>query len=224
MITPGILNIIALIYGFLCLKTIYEVWQARQTLFVAPMTPDKARLARSMAFFFFWPPAVLLHEGGHALLAVLFGAHGIRLHFFFYWGEISYESGLVDRQDWWIALAGNAVTYALGLGLLPLARAKRVPLLWRIVAFSVASNQLFVVLLWYPGLCLTHMFQGDFNVIYGKEYWWAGSVIVAAVNALTLAGYVWTNYTEGGKLWLARFLWQAAPPTAPTGDADGKAL
>lgn len=224
MITPGLLDIIALVYGFLCLKTIREVWQARRTLFVAPMTPDKARLARSMAFYFLWPPAVLLHEGGHALLAALFGAQDIRLHFFFYWGEITYRSGLTDRQDWWVALAGNAVTYTLGLSLLPLARSRRVPLLWRIVAFCVASNQLFVVLLWYPGLCLAHMFQGDFNVIYGKEYWWMGSVVVAAINAVTLAGYVWTNYTEGGKLWLARFLWQAAPPTAPAGDASGKAL
>ncbi len=214
MIGPSTLTLISLVYGFLAVKMCVDVWKARQSLFDDRVTPDDQRLARGIAFYLLWPPAVLLHEGGHALLASLFGAHDIRLHFFGYWGEITYDPTLTDRQDWWVALAGNAVTYALGLALLPLVRWRRTRLIWRIVWFSVAANQWFVVLAWYPLLCLTRAFNGDFSVIYGKDYWWAGSAVVAAVNVLSLAAYLWVSYTQSGQRWVVQRLYQAAPPPA----------
>jgi hypothetical protein len=215
MIGSGTLNIISLIYGVLAIKMCFDVWKARQSLFDDVVTPEDQRLARGIAFYLLWPPAVLLHEGGHALLAALFGAHDIQLHFFGYWGEITYAPTLTSRQDWWVALAGNAVTYGLGLALLPLVQWRRTRLIWRIIWFSVAANQWFVVLAWYPLLCLTGAFQGDFSVIYGHEWWWAGSATVAAVNALSLAVYLWLSYTPSGQRWVMQRLYQIAPAPPP---------
>ena len=218
MIGAGTLNIISLIYGVLAIKMCFDVRKARLALFDDVVTPDDQRLAQGIAFYLLWPPAVLLHEGGHALLAALFGAHGIRLHFFGYWGEITYAPTLTARQDWWVALAGNAVTYTLGFVLMPLVRWRRMRLIWRIIWFSVAANQWFVVLAWYPLLCLTGAFNGDFSVIYGKDYWWLGSIIVAAVNALSLAGYLWVSYTQPGRRWVLGKLYGVVPrsPEPPT--------
>ncbi len=209
MITPSLLNIISIIYGVLALKMVYDVWKNRRSLFDSQVTPEDARLAQGMAFYLLWPPIVLLHEGGHALIASLFHATDIRLHFFGYWGEITYAPTLTARQDWWVALAGNLVNYVLGL-VLPLFAFRVRSLIWRIILYSVASNQWFVVLLWYPGLCLTGAFNGDFNIIYGREFWWTGSVIVAAVNVVSLAAYGWINYTANGKRWLQTRLWRAS--------------
>ena len=215
MIGPGILNIISLIYGVLAIRMAYDVWRGRRELFDDRITPQDMRLANGIAFYFLWPPIVLLHEGGHALLATLFGAHGIQLHFFGYWGEITYPPMLTDRQDWWVSLAGNMVNYFLGIALALAARYGKFSLVWRIILTSTAANQWFVVLLWYPMLCLSHSFQGDFNVIYGREWWWAGSVVVAAVNIVSLVAYIWATYYDGGKAWVRENLWRAGviPPS-----------
>ncbi|BDI28648.1 hypothetical protein CCAX7_006990 [Capsulimonas corticalis] len=216
MIGSGVLNIISIVYGVLAIRMAVDVWRKRRSLFDDQVTPEDLRLANGIASYFLWPPIVLLHEGGHALVAALFGAHGIRLHFFGYWGEITYPPQLTDRQDWWVALAGNLVNYILGIGLALAARYLRVSLIWRIILASAAANQWFVVLLWYPMLCLSGSFLGDFNVIYGKSYWWAGSAIVAAINVISLIGYVWGTYYESGKAWVHKHIWRAetsAPPS-----------
>jgi hypothetical protein len=221
MIGPGVLTLISLVYGVLAIKMVWDVWRNRQSLFDDRVTADDQRLAHGIAFYLLWPPAVLLHEGGHAVLAAIFGAKGIALHFFGYWGEITYDPTLTMRQDWWVALAGNVVTYALGLALLPIVRLRRMRLIWRIIWFSVASNQWFVVLAWYPLLCLTHTFEGDFSVIYGADYWWTGSAVVAAVNIVSLAAFLWISYTGAGKRWVVKHFYGAAPrpavPAAPGG-------
>jgi hypothetical protein len=214
MIGDGLLNIISLIYGVIAIKTVIDVWRNRRSLFDSTVTPEDMRLANGIAFYLLWPPIVLLHEGGHALFAALFGAHGIQLHFFGYWGEITYPNTLTARQDWWVSLAGNFVNYAIGIGLALTARYARVSLIWRIILTATAMNQWFVVLFWYPMLCLTGSFQGDFNVIYGRPYWWAGSTITAAIGVVSLVAYCWAAYYEGGKAWVRENLWRAAatPP------------
>ena len=158
VIGAGALNLLSLVYGVLAVRMAWDVWRGRQSLFDDQVTPEDQRRAQGIAFYLLWPPAVLLHEGGHALVAALFGAHHIRLHFFGYWGEITYDPTLSDRQDWWVALAGNAVTYGWDLSWRWSRVTARRRLIWRIILFSVASNQWFVVLLWYPGLCLTGTF------------------------------------------------------------------
>lgn len=210
MISPSLLTLISVIYGLLAVRTAWEVWRHHRSLFDHQITSEDSRLAQAIAFYLLWPPAVLLHEGGHAIVAALFGAQHIRLHFFGYWGEISYDPTLTARQDWWVALAGNVVTYGLGLACFAAARSQRRRPVWRLILFSVASNQWFVVLLWYPGLCLSGAFQGDFNVIYGHAWWWIGSIMTAGVNILSLTGYLWTNYTEAGRRWMRRVFWRAS--------------
>jgi hypothetical protein len=211
LITPELLDLISIAYGVYAIVTLYNVVRNRASLFDRQVTQEDARLASAFAFSFLWPPAVLLHEAGHWIVAQQFGARDIRLHFFFYWGEISYAPGLSYRQEWWVALAGNVVTYALGFAGFAAARLPRRSPIWRVILFSFASNQLFVVLFWYPALCLFRAFYGDFTVIYGygTPYWWAGAEVVAAVNIATLLAYGWANYTDQGKAWLRAYLWGA---------------
>ncbi|MEO7717480.1 MAG: M50 family metallopeptidase [Capsulimonas sp.] len=214
VLTPTILTIISIVYGVLAIRMAFAVWKGRKSLFDDTVTPEDMRLANGIAFYFLWPPVVLLHEGGHALVAALFGAQGIRLHYFGYWGEITYPNTLTNRQDWWVALAGNVVSYTMGIALALAARYGRVTLIWRIILASAAMEQWYVVLFWYPLLCLTGSFQGDFNVIYGRAYWWAGSTVTAAIGVVSLIAYCWAAYYEGGKAWVRENLWRAAatPP------------
>ncbi len=216
MITPLILDIISVVYGIYAVITLFNVIKNRVSFFDSRITQEDGRLASAFAFCFLWPPAVLLHEGGHALVASYYHARNIQLHFYWYWGEISFDPTITYRQDWWVALAGNIVTYALGFIGLAAARlpSLRTPI-WRTILFSFGSNQLFVVLLWYPALCLFGVFRGDFSAIYGYNtpYWWFGSEVVAVVNIITAAGYIWANYTDSGKALIMSYLW--GPPRQP---------
>ena len=205
-------DLISIAYGVFAIRLGYEVWQKRASLFDADLTPDDARLAGSIAFYFLWPPAVLLHEFGHMGTASAFGGTNIQLHFLLYWGYVTFGSISSLRENWWISLAGNAVTLALGLCPLPYIRVLRGSPAWRLILFNFCKFQLFQVLIWYPGLCLFG-FDGDFRVIYGPVFWWLGTTLTAVLHGLLLAAYLWADYTPPGKRWVVESIlgWQPRP-------------
>ena len=77
------------------------------------------QLAGSVALFLLVPVGVLLHEFGHMLAAWSTGSQVLGLHYFIYWGYVSYLPATPSPLlDWYVALAGNFVSYLLGVGCL----------------------------------------------------------------------------------------------------------
>ena len=113
------------------------------------------------------------------------------LHYRVFWGFVEYATRLPGHGDWWVALAGNAVSWALAaLGLL--ASGLAMPPALRYTAYLFGMLEMIHTLVAYPLLSLSSLPGADWSVIYGRPSW-AGTWVVAAVHAASL-------------LWLRRVL------------------
>lgn len=194
--------VIAIVYGIAALRTIGRIWRYRAHLADNTVFDEFQRqTAYASAFFLCVPITVYLHELGHALTAHYYGAQDIRIHFYFYFGDTTYVAGLPPRCEWWIALAGNLVTF--GLGLVSLAVGLLLPMrqFWRCIWLSLCAIELVQVLLWYPGLCLLGGYQGDFTVIYGKAYFWSGMYVVGVIHAAAAFLFLGAYYLPAWRRW-----------------------
>src|SRR5689334_17845751 len=101
-------------------------------------SPASRQIAASTAFFLLVPVGVLLHECGHMLAAWSTGSQVLGLHYFFFWGYVDYIPARPDPLlEWYVALAGNFVSYALGIACMALALYAR----WMLPNLRVALMQ-----------------------------------------------------------------------------------
>ena len=203
---PGRFDLFSLIFtviALLGLPRLLRGWRA----WVAPeASAEGEALAVYVAVFLAVPLATLGHELGHLVVAKALGAEDVTLHYRVFWGYVAYASVLPRRDDWWVALAGNAVSWALAAGSLFLARAALPPGL-RSTARTFGIVEMIHTLVAYPFLSLTDFPGGDWSTIYGRPFWdrtWA----VALLHAASL-------------LWLRREL-RPAPAPAESNSASGE--
>jgi hypothetical protein len=147
------------------------------------------QVAAMVAFFLLVPVGVLLHELGHVLAAWAAGLQVFGLHYFFYWGYVVHASG-TDLQNWFVSLAGNFASYALGVACLFLAL--RIPP--RRPAINIILAQLGILeivqtLIAYPLMSLDPAFQGDWDTIYSLDTP-VPAAIALAVHLASLVAFV----------------------------------
>src|SRR5262249_33611817 len=106
-------DIVALFFtlvGLLGLPRLGRGWRA---LIASQPSAEGEALAVYVAIFLAGPLATLAHELGHLITAETLGASDVTLHYRIFWGYVSHTGGLTTRGVWWVALAGNAVSWAL---------------------------------------------------------------------------------------------------------------
>ena len=183
---------LSLIYLFGAGYTVFQMAKGWRQLRSGRLTPANRRLASGIAFFLLVPVGVLLHEWGHMLAAWSTGGTVLGLHYFLYWGYVEYIPSSPDPlQAWWVSLAGNLVTYLLGVACLATA------LLWRGLAPVLRSILLILgilelaqTLIFYPLLSLDPGFSGDWDTIYSFDAPVA-STLTLVVHIASLVGMVW---------------------------------
>jgi hypothetical protein len=112
---------------------------------------------------------------------------------------VSHTDDLPPRGNWWVALAGNAVSWALAGGGLLLSRASLLPAV-RSAARTFGLVEMVHTLVAYPLFSLGGFPGADWSVIYGRPLW-TGAWVVAALHATSL-------------LWL-RHEMRPIPPSEP---------
>lgn len=168
--------------GFTVLQ-LSRSWRVFWTTDTSPQAAARIRqLAGGAAFFLLVPVGVLLHEVGHMLAAWSIGATVYGLHYFAYWGYVEWSGG-TNLQDWYVALAGNFVSYALGIACLYLAvRLKPTRPAINIMLAYLGMLELAQTLILYPLMSLDPAFYGDWDSIY--------SFLVPLASGLTLAAHL----------------------------------
>jgi hypothetical protein len=95
------------------------------------------QLAGGVAFFLLTPVSVLLHEYGHMAAAWSTASRVLGLHYFFYWGYVEYvPSSSSALLAWYVSLAGNFVSYALGVACLAVALLVKLKPVVRLVLYQ----------------------------------------------------------------------------------------
>jgi hypothetical protein len=177
-------DILALLYtlvGLLGLPRLLRGWR----VLVAPEpSAEGESLAAYVAIFLAVPLATLAHELGHLITAETLGASDVTLHYRIFWGYVSYAGGLSPRGDWWVALAGNAVSWALAAGGLLVSHTRLPPGL-RSTARTFGLVEMVHTLVAYPLFSLGDLPGADWTVIYGRPFW-SGTWVVASLHAVSL--------------------------------------
>lgn len=200
-------NIVAVLYSVVALLGLPRLLREWRELLAPELSLEARGLAVYVALFLGVPLATLGHELGHLLTAKALGAAEATLHYRVFWGFVEHTS-LAGRGNWWVALAGNAVSWATAVVSLLLARAPLPPGL-RYTALLFGVFELIHVLVAYPLVSLGGLPGADWTVIYGRPFW-VGTWAVAAVHAASL-------------LWLRRevhALARLAPPTEAGGSHE----
>jgi hypothetical protein len=163
-------------------------------------TQGDRELAQLVGVLLLAPPAVWLHEWGHALAFRAFGAVDPQIYFFLYWGYVTARLPLTPDQELVVALAGPLVTYLLGWALLAVALLVPLRPAFALALATCAVVQLSLVLILYPAMSLVGGW-GDFAMIYSPETPLA-SLLVGVVHALSAAAFVWLM----SRVWMRGFL------------------
>ena len=186
-----VFSLISFLYVGLAILTLYRVVTRWQLLWDARVTDEDLRLARTAGFYLMIPPTVALHELGHAALIWANGLDVEDWQFLGFIGWVAHRpAGAIG--DFAIALAGNVVTLLIGVGVTAFVlRRPRHPV-WNTLWLELGRQSLFLVLAFYPLLCLA--FDGDFRTIYNFKRTPIAAGITAAVHAaILIVGYniVW---------------------------------
>lgn len=194
-------NSLSIIYLFGAAVTLYQLWKGWRAFWNDGPTPNNQRLAGGIAFFLLVPIGVLLHEFGHMLAAWSTGSKVLGLHYFVYWGYVEYiPSSGSALLDWYVALAGNFLSYLLGIGCVVLA------LMWRgakpvvkLVFYQLGILQLVQTLIFYPLLSLDPGFYGDWDSIYSFRAPVASGITLAVHIASLLAFFYLLRMNKADK-------------------------
>ena len=161
--------IMSLLMAVISIRTIYQTIRDRKTLFDHRFTQADRQHMSVAAFFILIPISVLLHEVGHAVAVWWFGGDVVAFGFFFFFGFVGYE-GVPDVSDrFWIALWGNIVSIALGIGAILLAflRPMRAAFNYPLIMFGIIS--ILISLVFYPAMDLLSDLHGDWSQIYSED-------------------------------------------------------
>jgi hypothetical protein len=201
-------NLMALLFTGLALLGLPRLLRGWRALVASEPSAEGEALAVYVAVFLAVPLATLAHELGHLVVARALGANDATLHYRVFWGYVEYAGELPGHGGWWVALAGNLVSWALAVAGLLAARAALPPGL-RSATRTFGMLEMIHTLVAYPLLSLANLPGADWTVIYGRPFW-AGTWVVAAAHAASL-------------LWLRRELRAnpfAAPPPAAAPEPD----
>jgi hypothetical protein len=192
---------LSFIYLFGAAATIYQLAGHWREFWSDNLSPLSQRLAGGVAFFLLVPLGVLLHEFGHMFAAWSTASTVVGLHYFVYWGYVEYiPSSSSPLLDWYVALAGNFVSYLLGIGGIASAfylRSRK--LIVRLVLYQFGILQLVQTLIFYPMISLDPNFHGDWDSIYSFQAPLA-SGITLAVHILSLIGFFYILRSRGNSL------------------------
>jgi len=202
---------LSIIYLFGAAAIIYQLAVHWKEFWSDPPTALSQRLAGGVAFFLLVPVGVLLHEFGHMLAAWSTGSQVLGLHYFVYWGYVSYiPASNSPLLDWYVALAGNFVSYLLGIACIVAA------LFWqglkpivRLMLYTLGILELVQTLIFYPLVSLDPNFNGDWDTIYSFQAPLA-SGITLAVHVLSLLAFLYMVRARG-QVSIARRLRRSAP-------------
>src|SRR5947209_1040876 len=111
-------DLLALLFTGLALLGLPRLIRGWRALVAPEPSVEGSALAVYVAVFLAVPVATLAHELGHLVVARALGAADATLHYRIFWGFVEYGTRLPGHDDWWVSLAGNAVSWALAaLGL-----------------------------------------------------------------------------------------------------------
>jgi hypothetical protein len=183
---------LTIVYMFVGALTVYQLVKSWREFRAGAMTPRNRQLAGGVAFFLLVPIGVLLHELGHMVAAWSTHSQVLGLHYFFYWGYVEYiPSSGSALLDWYVALAGNFVSYVLGIACLWVAatwRGLRPALGFTIMQLGVL--ELIQTLIFYPLISIADPnFHGDWDSIYSFRAPVA-SWATLVVHVVSLVGFV----------------------------------
>jgi hypothetical protein len=185
--------------------TVYQLVKHRHEFWENTLSPQSRQLAGGVAFFLLVPVGVLLHEFGHMLAAWSTGSRVLSLGYFFYWGYVEYiPSSNSPLLEWYVSLAGNFVSYALGLAcILAALYWQRTKPVIRVMLMQLGILEVVQTLIFYPLISLDPAFDGDWDSIYSFKAPIA-SAITLAIHLLSLAAFIFFLRTNTKANWLLR--------------------
>jgi hypothetical protein len=163
------LALMGLLMAVISIRTIYQTIRDRKQLFDDNFTRTDRQHMSVAAFFILVPISVFFHEVGHAVSVWWYGGDVVAFGFFFFFGFVAYE-GISDAvQLFWIALWGNIVSVAMGLGALAIAffSPRRAAVNYLLIMFGIIS--ILMSLVFYPAMDLLSDLHGDWSRIYSSE-------------------------------------------------------
>ncbi len=171
--------------------TLYQLGKNWRTFWNDELSGQDRQLAGSVAFFMLVPIGVLLHELGHIMAAWSTNSQVLGLHYFVYWGYVEYIPATSSPLlEWYVSLAGNFVTYALGIICLAAAIfALRLKEVVRVMLAQLGVLEMAQTLVLYPLISIDPAFDGDWDTIYSFDAPLA-SGLTLAVHIISLAGFV----------------------------------
>ncbi|MGH2689097.1 MAG: hypothetical protein ACRDKW_09875 [Actinomycetota bacterium] len=162
----AVFNLIALVYALLAIQVVRRVRAAGTLLFDDEVTTADRRLIFELAFFVLTPPAVALHELGHAAATWLLGGHVEDFWFAFYWGSVlPARIPLFSPGEYaFIAAAGPLVTVLIGAAAIAWAVLRPGRPARNLLLLTFGQLQLIFGMVFYPLISLPTGF-GDFHIL-----------------------------------------------------------
>ena len=177
-------NLISIVYLGIAAYTVARLLRLGPGAFAEPLAGERPRLIAAASFYVLTPVAVALHELGHAAAIWALGGQVIDYHYILYWGYVVPSQSFGPAGDFAVALAGNLVTLAVGLGAALAVLWAPGRAAWNLLWGRLAEVQLSMVLVIYPVFCLLG-FGGDFLLIYRRDTpWLSGPLLLAHLAGL----------------------------------------
>jgi hypothetical protein len=162
----SLFNVLAVVYALVAVQVVRRLRAAGKATFDEPVTPEDRRLITELSFFVLTPPAVALHELGHAAATWLFGGRVVSFWFAFYWGSVlpARIPPFSPAEHAVIAAAGPLVTLVLGFGAMAWALARPGRPARNLLLLTFGQFELLFGLVLYPLFSLPTGI-GDFHIL-----------------------------------------------------------
>jgi hypothetical protein len=186
----GIMAVVGLLMGVVTIRTVYQTIKNRQNLFDQNFTRADRQHMSVASFFILVPISVFFHEVGHAVAIWWYGGEITAFGYFLFFGFVGYR-GIADPTElFWIALWGNIVSVAMGIGALlwVFLRPMRHAVNYLLIMFGIIS--ILISLVFYPLTDFLSDLHGDWSQIYSWDTaeLSIGTGIVHALIVLGLIG------------------------------------